>query len=174
VAEACAALLALPYRTHVALQLHRLDDVVQPPAAAGEMREANATDFDLLCTWQLAFLREANVREGADEIAKHVRRRIEIGGAWLWEAHGEPVSHAGCRPTPIRSARIAPVYTPREFRGRGYASALVAALSRRLLALGRAPLYLFADAANPTAGSLYRRIGFRYVGDHVHLMRVEA
>ena len=85
-----------------------------------------------------------------------------------------PVAHAGYRTTPIRSARIAPVYTPPAQRGRGYGSALVAALSRHLLAQGRSPVYLFADMANPTANGVYLRVGFRPAGEHVHLTRADA
>jgi predicted GNAT family acetyltransferase len=59
-----------------------------------------------------------------------------------------------------RAVRIGPVYTPRSHRGRGFASAAVAELSRRLLADGRSWCLLFADVENPTSMALYRRIGF--------------
>jgi predicted GNAT family acetyltransferase len=169
--QAFAALTGLAYRTHVRLQLYRLDSVSAVAAAPGSMRQAARSDYELLCAWQHAFVREANVREGIDEIPQQVLRRLEAGGAWLWVTDGEPVSHAAYRATPIRSARIAPVYTPAEHRGRGYAAALVAAMSRDLLQQGRAPLYLYADMSNPTANGLYQRVGFRPVGEHLHLTR---
>jgi predicted GNAT family acetyltransferase len=171
---ACATLTGNPYRTHVLLQLYRLDAVLPGAAVPGVMRQCDLSDFALLCDWQHAFIRDANVREGAEDVAQQVTRRLQIGGGWLWEVDGMPVSHAAYRPTPIRSARIAPVYTPAEHRGRGYAAALVAALSRRLLADGRSPLYLFADASNPTANGVYRRVGFRKVGEHLHLTRADV
>ena len=114
------------------------------------------------------------MRESADEIPKLLKRRLQTGAAWFWEVDGVPVVHIGYRQTPIRSARIAPVYTPPEHRGRGYATALVAELSRHLLAQGRFPLYLFADTENPTANGVYRRVGFRPAGEHVHLTREDA
>ena len=46
-------------------------------------------------------------------------------------------------------------------RGRGFASAAVAELSRRLLADGRSWCLLFADVENPTSTALYRRLGYR-------------
>ena len=91
--------------------------------------------------------------------------------AEMWEVDGRPVSHAAFRLTPIRSARIAPVYTPSHYRRRGYAAALVAAMSRHLLEQGRSPLYLYADMNDPTANGIYRRIGFRGVAEHLHLTR---
>jgi predicted GNAT family acetyltransferase len=171
---AYAALTGSPYRTHVLLQLYRLDAVLPVPPAPGVMRQCDESDHALLCDWQYAFIRDANVREGVDDVPQQVTRRLQIGGGWLWEVEGTPVSHAAFRPTPIRSARIAPVYTPAEHRGRGYATALVAALSSRLLEAGRAPLYLFADASNPTANGIYRRVGFRKVGEHLHLTRADV
>jgi predicted GNAT family acetyltransferase len=169
-----AEVSGLAYRTHVLLQLYRLDAVLPVPVPPGSMRQAEQPDYDLLCAWQTSFIRDANVREGADDIAQQVTRRLQTGGGWLWEVDGVPVSHAAFRPTPIRSARIAPVYTPAEHRGRGYAAALVAGLSRRLLAQGRSPLYLYADSANPTANGIYRRVGFRQVGEHLHLTRTDS
>jgi hypothetical protein len=56
--------------------------------------------------------------------------KFEIMGRFLWEQNG-PVSLAGFTgPTP-NGIRIGPVYTPPAHRRRGYASALVAALSQQ-------------------------------------------
>ena len=58
----------------------------------------------------------------------------------------------------------AQVYTPPEARGRGFATALVAAVSRGLLAEGRPGCTLFTNLANPTSNAIYERIGYRRVG----------
>jgi predicted GNAT family acetyltransferase len=71
-------------------------------------------------------------------------------------------SFGGATPSGIR---IGPVYTPPELRGRGYASALVAELTRRLIAGGRQFCFLFTDLANPTSNSIYQRVGYRPVTD---------
>jgi hypothetical protein len=57
------------------------------------------------------------------------------------------------------------VYTPPEFRGRGYASNLVAHLSQELLDEGRKFCFLFTDLANPVSNSIYQKIGYRPVSD---------
>lgn len=62
-------------------------------------------------------------------------------------------------------ARINTVYTPRELRRRGYATAAVAALTRHLLSGGRRYCCLYTDLANPTSNSIYHRIGYRSVCD---------
>jgi predicted GNAT family acetyltransferase len=66
-------------------------------------------------------------------------------------------------------SRIGPVYTPREQRGRGYAGATVAAVSRRLLDED-ARVCLFTDQANPVSNALYERLGFRPVVDMANLV----
>jgi uncharacterized protein len=57
------------------------------------------------------------------------------------------------------------VYTPPELRGRGYASACVAALTQQLLDSGRRFVFLFTDLANPTSNSIYQTVGYRPVSD---------
>lgn len=173
-AETYAQIDGARFCAKVGLRLYRLEAVSPVPVVAGAMRQAAEADFELLCAWQQTFFDELNILEPPEETPQLVERRLRTGGAWFWEVGGVPVTHAGYRLTPVRSVRIAPVYTPRAHRGNGYASALVAALSRHLLGAGRFPLYLFADADNATANGVYRRVGFRAAGEHVHLTRQDA
>lgn len=173
-AQAYAQITGLAFATHIGLRLYRLQTVTPVPDVPGALRPAGENDFELLCRWQQAFIDEIEARNITETPAEMVRRRLDAGGAWLWEVDGVPVAHAGHRPTPVRSARIAPVYTLPDQRGRGYAAALVAETCNALLAAGCFPLYLFADVANPVANGVYRRVGFEAVGEHLHLMRVEA
>lgn len=62
--------------------------------------------------------------------------------------------------------RIGPVYTPPKERGRGYARALVAAVSRRRLTEGDSACCLFTDLANPVSNAIYPQVGYRPVGDY--------
>src|SRR5438876_114270 len=62
-------------------------------------------------------------------------------------------------------ARIGAVYTPPELRRRGYATALVADVSRRQLAEGKRFCFLFTDLANPISNSIYPKVGYRPVAD---------
>ena len=173
-ARAWVARMGVGFETHVALRFYRLETVAPAPPTAGSLRACGEADFELLTCWQQAFIDEIGARNITDTAADLVRRRLDGNGAWLWEVDGVPVAHAGHRPTPVCSARIAPVYTLPEHRGRGSAAALVAATCSALLAQGRFPLYLFADMANPVANGVYRRVGFEAVGEHLHLMRSDA
>ncbi len=64
-------------------------------------------------------------------------------------------------------ARIGPVWTAPASRGRGYATALVAAASRELLDRGARRVFLTTDLANPVSNAIYARIGYRPVDDTV-------
>jgi predicted GNAT family acetyltransferase len=72
---------------------------------------------------------------------------------------------AGCSGPLPSGIRINAVYTPPELRGRGYASACVAALSQMLLEEGRKFCFLYTDVENETANDVYRAIGYRRMCD---------
>jgi len=87
------------------------------------------------------------------------------GALHVWDVRGAPVaSAAAVGPTP-NGIRLNHVYTPPALRGRGYASALVASLSRHLLDEGRAFVFLHTDLSNPISNRVYERIGYVRVAE---------
>jgi predicted GNAT family acetyltransferase len=68
------------------------------------------------------------------------------------------------RPT-LTGISIGSVYTPPEWRGKGYASACVAALSQLCLDSGYRFCMLFTDLSNPTSNKIYQQIGYRPIGE---------
>jgi predicted GNAT family acetyltransferase len=132
------------------------------------LRQATAADLDLVAQWFVDFTEQAlpDIETlTLNEAHEQVKIRIERGMIYLWE-DGEVVSLAGSsRPTPNGIA-IGPVYTPPQFRGKGYASSCVAQLSQLLLDQGRSFITLFTDLANPTSNRIYQNIGYRPVCDY--------
>ncbi|MEU8438766.1 GNAT family N-acetyltransferase [Streptomyces sp. NPDC029216] len=63
---------------------------------------------------------------------------------------------------------MAPVYTPSHLRGRGYASAVTAAVTQDALNNGADNVLLFTDLANPISNALYQYLGYRPVADFVN------
>jgi predicted GNAT family acetyltransferase len=101
-----------------------------------------------------------------------VSSRLAYGGQFLWETagqSGEPVATAARTPVVGGMARVAPVYTPPEHRGKGYGGAVTVAVSRDALEAGAREVVLFTDLANPTSNALYQRLGYRPVSDR-HLL----
>jgi hypothetical protein len=152
--------------------LTRVRDV---PETDGAPRPAIADDRDLLLAWLLAFADEATAGPPRDEpglMERMLDARLVPGeaGYWLWEEGGAPVSVAGyAGPTP-GGIRVGPVYTPPEHRRRGFATILVADLSRWLLGRGHRACYLYTDLANPTSNAIYARIGYERVCDSAEIL----
>lgn len=72
---------------------------------------------------------------------------------------------AGVTPEVAGQVRVAPVHTPAESRGRGYAGAATAEVSRVAREPGAKEILLFTDLATPTSNGLHQRIGYRPVTD---------
>lgn len=151
-------------------RIYELREVRPVVGVSGRMRRARADERDLLVTWTVAFMEESGTAVGdaaeaaVRSVAGRLTARPDEGGLFLWD-DGEAVALAGYSgPTPT-GIRVGPVYTPPPLRGRGYASALVAALSEALLAGGRQRCFLFTDLSNPTSNKIYRQIGYVPVCD---------
>ena len=129
-----------------------------PGRPAGFARVGNRSDRDLVIEWTSAFCRDAGVPAIGGQSG--VDRRLRDGQMLLWEDE-RVVSMAGSRPPVAGVVRLGPVYTPPEARCRGYATALVADVSRRALAAGATKCMLYTDLANETSNKIYQAVGYR-------------
>jgi predicted GNAT family acetyltransferase len=140
------------------------------PVPDGGPRPARPADRDLLVEWVTEFSTEAIPDPNdLDRIAAAVERTLarpaDEAGYWLWEADGEPRALAAHGGRTGHGIRIGPVYTPPQWRRRGYATALVAAQTAWLLESGNSACFLYTDLSNPTSNAIYQRIGYRQVGE---------
>ncbi len=149
---------------------------VEHPSVAGAMRSPRAGERDLLVAWQIGFAEDAGLPATEREHA-FVERLVDEGLAdgtfACWEFDGIPVSTARLRRIVDVGARVAGVYTPPALRGHGYASALTAALSQKVLDSG-AWCCLFADAANPLTNRIYQRIGYFKLASFADILFADA
>jgi hypothetical protein len=150
-----------------------LDRVQDVATAAGQMRDATEGDRETLIDWWEGFVAEAHpemAAHGSSSAAERVDLRLDPNrgqGLSVWVVGDRLASMSGYSPPVANSVRIGPVYTPPPLRGKGYATALVAAQSRRFLAEGRERCLLHTDLANPTSNAIYQRIGYRKVAEAV-------
>jgi predicted GNAT family acetyltransferase len=151
-------------RLRVRMRQHTLVAVNEVPAASGMVRMASAADTPWLIERQMAFIVEVGIPDPPARVRDGMPSRVARGDFRIWE-DGRPVAYAGCNDSAPDFARIAPVYTVPDYRGCGYATALVAALARELLERGKRKLFLTTDVANPTSNAIYARIGFRAEND---------
>lgn len=170
-----AARLLVPAGKAPELSMHQgiyaLLEVKTIRRAPGAARPATKADRELLIHWHIDFANEAFSAMPADSIHRdpvRISRLVEARLAdpeahlWLWEDR-RPVCLAGSSGKTAAGIRVGPVYTPKELRGRGYATSLVADLSRWLLEQGNRACYLNTDLANPISNSIYEQIGYQRV-----------
>ena len=147
-------------------RLFRLARLTAPrPGPEGAARVASTADHGLLADWLADFHRESGTIDSEGDLDD----RLSFGGLTLWERDGRPVALAGIHRPAAGVARIGPVYTPPQLRGRGYAGAATAAVSQAALDQGTGRVVLFANPANRTSTALYQRLGFVPVEDRIEL-----
>lgn len=142
-------------------RLYELTDLQAVTSTQGSLRLARADDRDTLVAWVDAFV------EDADVVPVHAEQlidaRIEREQFWVWD-DGGIVSMASASVAVAGVARVQYVYTPRDRRGAGYATACVEHMSRVLTDRGLRCV-LFTDMANATSNAIYRRIGYEAVAE---------
>ncbi|MEU2288670.1 GNAT family N-acetyltransferase [Streptomyces sp. NPDC013178] len=157
---------ATPKIRDTRLRLYGLGTLTPPePPPAGRGRVLGEQDLDQVMYW-------------CGEFAKAVGEAVTIDAdSWagtrfadkrytLWETpDGTAVSVAGMNPLIGGQIQVDIVYTPAHLRGRGYAGAVTAEVSRAALAAGARDVVLFADLNNPTSNALYQRLGYRTLTD---------
>lgn len=147
------------------LRIHETRKVVDPndPSAPGRFRRAGPADVDLLVKWTEVFVTEAHITEPVDA-SRVVEDAVSRGRLHVWDNEG-PVSMAAWTGKTPSGVRINFVYTPRELRGKGYASACVKALTMQQLELGNAFCWLYTNLSNGGSSRLFKRIGYWPVSD---------
>jgi len=148
-------------------RVYRASEAILPEGVSGSSRPYEEDDRSVVLAWMDAFVAEALPQAPPEDAGHWLERNLSSPGSGveLWVDEGAPVSFSGYGGQTPNGNRIGPVYTPPELRRRGYASALVAELTKRLLDGGRKFCFLFTDLANPTSNSIYQRVGYEPVSD---------
>ncbi|HEX4793272.1 MAG TPA: GNAT family N-acetyltransferase [Humisphaera sp.] len=163
IAERYSLLSGRPRKLAIQLRVYALQTITWPRPVCGVMRLCIPADRNLLAEFLAGFQADTGQTSAEDDLLR-ADRLIEARRIFFWE-DPEPVAMAAWAGGTPNGVRINFVYTPPEFRGRGYASNLVAALSQSQLAAGKKLCFLFTDLANPTSNSIYQQIGYTPVSD---------
>jgi hypothetical protein len=124
------------------------------------------SDEKLVWEWMAGFVRDVGVSAPPTGF---VQSLLDERKLFFWDDDGPRCMVAAGRDSP-HGACITTVYTPREHRRSGYATAAVAAISRNLLNAGKHFCCLYTDLSNPTSNSIYAKIGYEPVRDDVELV----
>jgi predicted GNAT family acetyltransferase len=161
------ALVGQEYIEFMDQVIYALKDVVLPSSVKGRLHFAKKGEEAQAAVWLQEFAASALPRaeqltpEQALAKAKSLIKEKRLA---VWVVDGKPVAQATCSGTDDIE-RIGSVYTPEENRCKGYATALVAHLSKfKLDEEGKRLCCLYTDARNTKSNSIYRKVGYEFVG----------
>lgn len=126
------------------------------------------SERELMRSWRFAYEVESLGRDPNDDAARAqsdgwLDAQLDDDVAWVAVAGGVPVSFSGFNAMLPDIVQLGAVYTPPEFRGRGYARAAVAHSVQVGKRRGATRAVLFTN--NPSAMKSYEAVGFRRTGD---------
>ena len=162
-ANAYSAINPCTVNLSMKMRIYQLTAVVEPKKPKGTFRPAEEKDVPILNEWIDGF--HIDVFKGRKDVHKaDAAELIRNADLYVWDDSGIVSMVNRTRPT-RHGFVIAYVYTQKQFRNKGYATAAVSSLCRHILTSGKSFCSLFADLANPTSNSIYRKIGFKPIQD---------
>lgn len=148
--------------------IYQLNNLIEPDGLkSGKLTLVTDAQKELAILWLLEFVVEAMPESKSDrtKVTATIERKIKLKELWFWEVDGEFVSMAGSTGKTPKGIRINCVYTPKEFRKKGHASACVAAVTKNMLDGGNEFCFLYTDLLNPTSNKIYKNLGYQHIGD---------
>jgi hypothetical protein len=135
-------------------------DEVDVRAAVGAEAELIAEHSGAMMLGELGY----DPRDHRTGFTASVRRAIEARLWWVWIVDGELRFQCNIGAFTRMTAQLQGVWTPPDLRGRGYASAALGSIARKLFAT-YPTLSLYVNDFNRDAIALYERVGFVRVGE---------
>lgn len=146
------------------MEIRKVNDITP---VEGQHRLAVPEEVKLITDWMISFRLEALASEINYETAlERATKLIEENKFHIYEDKGQQaVSMAAVARQLIHGIVIDYVYTPEEFRGKGYAAANVYYICKEYLEQGTEFCTLFVDKRNPLSTRAYEKVGFRVLED---------
>ena len=133
-------------------------------------RRPRASELDVLAAWRAEFSIESLGLSDGDDLRAESRadlvRQDANGSVWIALEDGRPVSLSAFNARLPAIVQVGGVYTPPEWRGRGYARCAVAGSLLAMRQAGAERAVLFTEEKNAAARAAYEALGFRVVGDY--------
>jgi len=148
-------------------------DVMKVPVSLTErrvtVRHPRTEEIDLMAAWSASFHCEALGFADGPELRRNCAGqvgRLQVERAqFVLDLDGAPVAYAAFNANLPDTVQLGGVWTPPEYRGRGYGRSVVAGALVMALETGVRRAVLFTGADNRPAQSAYKSLGFTRVGD---------
>ncbi len=140
---------------------------LRPAQPLVTVRQAVMSDWQAVAQGSASMIHqelEYDPRRDSPNYDAGIRRLIETKRWWVGVAAGRLCFFCHVGPFSEQTAQLQGIWTPPELRGRGLATASLAAICARLLE-DSPTLSLYVNDFNTEAVALYRRVGFEHVGD---------
>jgi GNAT superfamily N-acetyltransferase len=135
-------------------------------------RPPEPLERETLRAWRLAYAIETlgatDSPEQRSRTAETLDRQIADGHAWIALMDDTPVSLSAFNAALPDIVQLGGIYTPPEYRGRGFAKAAVSASLLAARERGATRAVLFTNG--PSAIRVYESLGFRLTGDYALLL----
>lgn len=155
------------FTEHLAMDIMELRELLDVNLSDGFCRLATYEDTNIIAEWIVDFAREALSEElKIDEQILRAEQMIEAKRFYVYEnTDSEIVSMAAVSRQLIHGICVNYVYTPKEYRGKGYAVSNVYTLSKNMLEHNQF-CTLFVDRNNPISNHAYKKIGYKIIEDN--------
>lgn len=150
-----------------ALQIERLIDNYS--CAVGDLRQANDADVEgIIQLGDQYDLENPSVVKAAD----YFLSRLNEGDLHFWvsENSSDILSVLALSGRTDSVIRIAGVFTPKQYRGKGYASSSIVRATNSCLLSGYSSVILVVDTMNDVAVNIYSQLGFEPIHDRLELV----
>ncbi|WP_353893245.1 GNAT family N-acetyltransferase [Proteinivorax hydrogeniformans] len=152
------------YKVVMEMESYQCKEVIDPKHSQGELTLPTMDNLDIIGELYRGFIYDGFAKNVSKESQmESAKKLIQSGNLYTLKVDGEVVSMANIAHRAPRHGRINNVYTPLAHRKKGYASKLVADLSKLILEEGLTPV-LFTDLSNPTSNKVYKDVGYTECG----------
>lgn len=142
------------------MEAYHCPKVLIPLSVSGEISKPSIDDIVIISDFFAGFIRDCfDINTTAEEQIETAKKYILSDNFYVWRVCNEIVCMANVAHRSPRHTRINEVYTPHQKRKKGYASALVAKLSKNIINEGRIPM-LYTDLTNPDSNKVYKGVGY--------------
>ncbi|WLR48840.1 GNAT family N-acetyltransferase [Halobacillus litoralis] len=152
---------------HMEQGIFRLNQLKTIRNQKGQLIEADASHQFMVENWLEQYGKETGEDHVAGRAKELAESLIKDQRLHLWIVEGTAVSMASRARTTKNGATINAVYTPDQYKRKGYASQAVWHLTDKLLKSGYSFCSLYTDLGNPTSNSIYKKIGYERIGDSI-------